>query len=87
MSAVTCIVCNAPALTTCKGLPVCRVHSSCGTCGLSLTRCVCNDPDFITCVEDRDRDAIISVLAERNDLRKSQETTEQSQTNMENGYE
>ena len=38
----------------------------CGCCGRLV--CVCDDRDFTECVLNRDRDAIISLIAERRRL-------------------
>ncbi len=40
---------------------------SCQRCGREP--CVCSDPDFEDCVCDRDRDAIIRLIEERNTMR------------------
>lgn len=40
----------------------------CTCCG--ELACVCDDKGFVNCVEDRDRDAIIDLIAERRNLAK-----------------
>ncbi len=52
--------------TLCNNYPLDYSKWECGCCGKKL--CVCDDPAWVDCVEERDRDSIIDLIAKHRRL-------------------